>query len=78
MIGVGVILKGLLFLLGNYFVLLSDELVVKFVESLMIFGVYCDCLIVLCYIGKGEDDSVGLMEKVFLVMYSVKGLECKL
>ncbi|EJL6267112.1 acyl-CoA dehydrogenase [Vibrio cholerae] len=76
--GVGAILKGLLFPLGNHFAPPSDELAVKLAESLMTPGAHRDRLTALCYIGKGEDDSVGLMEKAFLAMYSVKGLERKL
>ncbi|WP_154806874.1 acyl-CoA dehydrogenase [Vibrio cholerae] len=76
--GVGAILKGLLFPLGNHFAPPSDELAIKLAESLMTPGAHRDRLTALCYIGKGEDDSVGLMEKAFLAMYSVKGLERKL
>ncbi|WP_146492810.1 acyl-CoA dehydrogenase domain-containing protein, partial [Vibrio sp. T20] len=31
-----------------------------------------------CYIGKEEDDSVGLMENAFNAMYSIKPLERKI
>lgn len=71
-------MKGLLFPLGNHFAPPSDELAVKLAESLMTPGAHRDRLTALCYIGKGEDDNVGLMEKAFLAMYSVKGLERKL
>ncbi len=63
--GVGTILKGLLFPLGNHFAPPSDELAVKLAESLMTPGAHRDRLTALSYIGKGEDDSVGLMEKRF-------------
>ncbi|MBC5852213.1 acyl-CoA dehydrogenase [Vibrio metschnikovii] len=72
---VGGLLKGLIFPLGNHYQAPSDTLTVKIAESLMTPGAHRDRLTHLCYIGKDEDDSVGLMEKAFLAMYSVKGLE---
>lgn len=72
---VGGLLKGLIFPLGNHYQAPSDTLTVKIAESLMTPGAHRDRLTHLCYIGKDEDDSVGLMEQAFLAMYSVKGLE---
>ncbi|OLQ88068.1 acyl-CoA dehydrogenase [Vibrio panuliri] len=76
--GVGRLLKGLVFPLGNHFKKPSDELSVKLAESLMTPGAHRDRLTHLCYIGDKADDSVGLMENAFLAMYSVQGIERKL
>lgn len=75
---VGRLLKGLVFPLGNHYQKPSDNLTVKLAESLMTPGAHRDRLTHLCYIGKDENDSVGLMENAFLAMYGVKGLERKL
>ncbi|WP_159738894.1 acyl-CoA dehydrogenase [Vibrio atypicus] len=75
---VGRLLKGLIFPLGNHYEKPSDNLTVKLAESLMTPGTHRDRLTHLCYIGKEEDDSVGLMENAFIAMYNVKGLERKL
>ncbi len=75
---VGKLLKGLLFPLGNHFDAPSDTLTVNIAESIMTPGAHRDRLTHLCYVGKDENDSVGLMEKAFLAMYGVKGLERKL
>lgn len=37
-----------------------------------------DRLTHLCYVGKHEDDPVGLMERAFVAMYEVKDLERKI
>lgn len=75
---VGKLLKGLLFPLGNHYQAPSNDLTLAVAESLMIPGAHRDRLTHLCYIGKGEDDSVGLMEKAFLSLYAIQGLEKKL
>ncbi|MCG6334674.1 acyl-CoA dehydrogenase [Vibrio alginolyticus] len=75
---VGGVLKGLLFPLGNHFNKPSDELCVNLAEAMMTPGAQRDRLTHLCYIGKLEDDSVGLMENAFLAMYDIKPLERKL
>ncbi len=75
---VGGVLKGLLFPLGNHFKAPSDELCVSLAEAMMTPGAQRDRMTSLCYIGKAEDDSVGLMERAFLAMYDVKPLERKL
>ncbi|OLQ90066.1 acyl-CoA dehydrogenase [Vibrio ponticus] len=75
---VGRLLKVLLFPVGNHFEKPSDELTVKLAESLMTPGAHRDRLTHLCYIGKQEDDNVGLMENAFLAMYGVKSIERKL
>ncbi|CAM3219356.1 Acyl-coenzyme A dehydrogenase [Vibrio neptunius] len=75
---VGGLLKVLIFPLGNHFAKPSDTLTVKLAESLMTPGAHRDRLTHLCYIGKAEDDSVGLMENAFLAMYGVQSLERKL
>lgn len=72
---VGVVMKGLLFPLGNHYQAPSDQLSVRIAESLMTPGAHRDRLTHLCYVGQDENDSVGLIEKAFLAMYSVKGLE---
>ncbi|MGC9423076.1 acyl-CoA dehydrogenase [Vibrio sp.] len=72
---VGMAMKGLLFPLGNHYQAPSDDLTVKIAASLMTPGAHRDRLTHLCYVGQDENDSVGLMEKAFLAMYSVKGLE---
>ncbi|RJX73603.1 acyl-CoA dehydrogenase [Vibrio sinensis] len=75
---VGRILKVLVFPLGNHFDKPSDDLSVRLAESLMTPGAHRDRLTHLCYIGDQEDDCVGLMERAFLAMYGVKGIERKL
>ncbi|WP_038174543.1 MULTISPECIES: acyl-CoA dehydrogenase [Vibrio] len=75
---VGRLLKVLIFPLGNRYTKPSDDLTVKLADSLMTPGAHRDRLTHLCYVGKGDDDSVGLMENAFLAMYSVKSLERKL
>jgi len=75
---IGRLLKVLVFPLGNHFAKPSDDLTVKLAESLMTPGAQRDRLTNLCYVGKDENDSVGLMETAFLAMYEVKSLERKL
>ncbi|MDC5810664.1 acyl-CoA dehydrogenase [Vibrio europaeus] len=75
---VGRLLKVLIFPLGNHFEKPSDDLTVKLAEALMTPGAQRDRLTNLCYVGKDENDSVGLMETAFLAMYDIKGLERKL
>jgi hypothetical protein len=75
---VGRLLKVIIFPLGNRYEKPSDNLTVKLAESLMTPGAHRDRLTHLCYVGKEEDDSVGLMENAFLAMYSIKSLERKL
>ncbi len=76
--GVGKVLKGLLFPLGNHFEAPSTDLTMDVAQSMMTPGAHRDRLTHLCYIGEGEDDSVGLMERAFVTLYSVHGLERKL
>ncbi|MGL4224072.1 MAG: acyl-CoA dehydrogenase [Vibrio sp.] len=76
--GIGLLLKGLLFPLGNHFAPPSDELALKIADSLMTPGAHRDRLTQLCYIGQSDNDSIGLIENAFLAMYSIKGLERKL
>ncbi len=75
---VGVLLKTLIFPLGNHFKKPSDELAVKLAESLMTPGAHRDRLTHLCYIGDEANDNVGLMERAFLAMYDIKPIERKL
>lgn len=75
---VGGVLKGLLFPLGNHFNKPSDELSMRIAEAMMTPGAQRDRLTHLCYVGKAEDDNIGLMEKAFLAMYEIKPLERKL
>ncbi|KJY83193.1 acyl-CoA dehydrogenase [Vibrio galatheae] len=75
---VGRLLKVIIFPLGNHYTKPSDDLTVKLAESLMTPGAQRDRLTNLCYVGKDDNDSVGLMEEAFLAMYGIKGLERKL
>lgn len=75
---VGKLMKGVLFPLGNHFEAPSNDLTLSVAETLMTPGAHRDRLTHLCYIGKEDNDSVGLMENAFLAMYSVQGLERKL
>ncbi|TFH92823.1 acyl-CoA dehydrogenase [Vibrio ouci] len=75
---VGRLLKVIIFPLGNNFAKPSDDLTVKLAESLMTPGAHRDRLTNLCFVGKDENDSVGLMENAFLAMYDIKSLERKL
>ncbi|NOH79529.1 acyl-CoA dehydrogenase [Vibrio sp. RE86] len=75
---VGRLLKVIIFPLGNHFTKPSDDLSVKLAESLMTPGAHRDRLTHLCFVGKDENDSVGLMENAFLAMYDIKSLERKM
>lgn len=75
---VGGVLKGLLFPLGNHFSKPSDELSTRIAEAIMTPGAQRDRLTHLCYVGKADDDNIGLMENAFLAMYDIKPLERKL
>ncbi len=75
---VGRVLKGLLFPLGNHFEKPADGVTLDIAKSLMVPGRDRDRLTELCYIGKGEDDNVGLIENAFIAMYGIKDLEKKL
>ncbi|RTZ15663.1 acyl-CoA dehydrogenase [Vibrio aquaticus] len=75
---VGRLLKVIIFPLGNHFAKPSDDLTVKLAESLMTPGAHRDRLTNLCFVGKDENDSVGLMENAFLAMYDIKSLERKM
>ncbi|WP_417877121.1 acyl-CoA dehydrogenase [Vibrio sp.] len=75
---VGGVLKGLLFPLGNHFNKPSDELSTRIAEAIMTPGAQRDRLTHLCYVGKADDDNIGLMENAFLAMYDIKPLERKL
>ncbi len=74
----GHMLSVLVFPLGNRFKKPADQLSVKIAESLMTPGAHRDRLTHLCYVGVKEDDAVGLMERAFIKLYSVRGLERKL
>jgi alkylation response protein AidB-like acyl-CoA dehydrogenase len=74
----GNMLSVLVFPLGNRFKKPSDKLTVKIAESLMTPGAHRDRLTHLCYVGKKEDDAVGLIERAFIKMYEIRGLERKL
>ncbi|MDR9829299.1 acyl-CoA dehydrogenase [Vibrio sp. FNV 38] len=76
--GVGGLLKSLIFPLGNHFKKPSDDLTVEIAQSLMTPGAHRERLTKLCYIGPEEDDSVGLMERAFIAMYDIKGIERKI
>jgi len=75
---VGGVLKGLLFPLGNHFEMPGTDLTLDVAKSVMTPGAHRDRLTHLCYIGDSEDDSVGLMERAFVKLYSIHGLERKL
>lgn len=74
----GRMLSTLVFPLGNHFKKPADRLSVKIAESIMTPGAHRDRLTHLCYIGKDEDDSIGLIERAFIKMYEIRGLERKL
>ncbi|WEM43304.1 acyl-CoA dehydrogenase [Photobacterium sp. DA100] len=76
--GVGRLLRTLLFPLGIHYAAPKDEVAVKIAELLMRPGKQRDRLTHLCYVGKQEDDPVGLMERAFIAMYGVKDLERKI
>lgn len=71
-------LTGLIFPFGNGFKRPADRLSIEIAENMMTPGAQRDRLTHLCYIGKGENDKVGVMEMAFLAMYGVRGLEKKL
>ncbi len=75
---VGYLLKGIVFPLGNHFKKPSDELSLQIADSLMTPGAHRDRLTHLCYVGKDESDSVGLVEAAFQAMYGIRSLERKL
>lgn len=77
-VGVGGLLKGIIFPLGNHFKQPSDDLTVEIAQSMMTPGAHRERLTKLCYIGQSEDDSVGLMERAFVAMYDIKGIERKI
>ncbi|MGO3798588.1 MAG: acyl-CoA dehydrogenase [Vibrio casei] len=72
------ILKVLVFPLGNRFKAPSDKQKSKVAESLMTPGAHRERLTHLCYIGKDDDDNVGLIERAFIAMYDIRHLERKL
>jgi len=74
----GHMLSGLVFPLGNHFKKPADRLSVKIAESLMTPGAHRDRLTHLCYVGKDDNDAVGLLEQAFLKMYAIRSLERKL
>ena len=74
----GIALKGLLFPLGNHFKAPSHDLCVRIAEAIMTPGVQRERLTHLCYVGKDENDNIGLMDRAFLAMYEIKPLEIKL
>ena len=76
--GIGRLLRTLLFPLGIHYAAPKDEVAVKIAELLMRPGKQRDRLTHLCYVGKHEDDPVGLMERAFVAMYEVKDLERKI
>ena len=75
---VGMALKVVIFPLGNHFKMPSDELTIQVANSLMVPGAHRDRLTGLCYIGKGEDDPVGLVDLAFKEMYAIRSLDQKL
>lgn len=75
---VGYLLKGLVFPLGNHFKMPSDDLSLQISDSLMTPGAHRDRLTHLCYVGKDDSDSVGLVEQAFQAMYGIRALERKM
>lgn len=73
----GKFLNFLVFPLGNRFKKASDDNAVAIANSLMTPGAHRDRLTHLCYVGKDNDDPVGLMENAFMAMYKVRGHERK-
>lgn len=74
----GRMLSVIVFPLGNHFKKPADKLAIKIAESLMTPGAHRDRLTHLCYVGKKEDDAIGLIERAFIKMYEIRGLERKL
>jgi hypothetical protein len=71
-------LKALLFPLGNHYKLPDDKLALRIANKLMVPGEDRDRLTHLCHVGQDENDSIGLLERAFIAMHDIKGLEKKL
>ncbi|BAX52695.1 Acyl-coenzyme A dehydrogenase [Photobacterium damselae subsp. piscicida] len=76
--GVGGLLRTLTFPLGIHYAAPKDELSIEIAKLLMKPGAHRERLTHLCYIGQKEDDAVGLLERAFVALYEVKGIEKKL
>ncbi|MGR5177259.1 acyl-CoA dehydrogenase [Vibrio mediterranei] len=74
----GKTLKTLLFPLGNHYKLPDDKVTLRIANKLMVPGEARDRLTHLCYVGKDDSDSIGLLESAFVAMHDIKGLEKKL
>ena len=73
--GVGSLLRMLLFPLGIRYQAPKDEVTVKVAELLMTPGAHRERLSHLCYIGDKDDDPVAIIERAFVAMHEVKGIE---
>ena len=73
--GVGPLLRVLLFPLGIRYPAPKDKVTVKVAELLMTPGAHRERLSHLCYIGDKDDDPVAIMERAFVAMHGVKGIE---
>ncbi|MDA9555876.1 acyl-CoA dehydrogenase [Vibrio sp.] len=75
---IGNFMRAMVFPIGNHYAMPDHKLAVKLSVSLMTPGEQRERLSSLCYIGKGENDSVGIMEEAFHAMYSIRALEKRL
>lgn len=76
--GVGRLLRTMLFPLGIRYQAPKDEITVKIAELLMTPGAHRERLTHMCYVGDKDDDPVAIMERAFVAMHEVKGIERKL
>ncbi|UXI02267.1 acyl-CoA dehydrogenase [Photobacterium sp. TY1-4] len=76
--GIGRLVRTLVFPLGIHYPAPKDELSLAITEALMTPGAQRDRLTHLCYIGEKENDPVAIMERAFVAMHAVKGIEKKI
>ncbi|MDF2185870.1 acyl-CoA dehydrogenase [Grimontia hollisae] len=76
--GVGFSLRAILFPLGMHYNAPSDKLATQIADLMMTPGAHRERLTHLCYVGDKADDPVGIMERAFEAMVSVKPLEKKM
>lgn len=76
--GMGSLLRVINFPFGISYNAPSDELSTQIADLIMTPGSHRDRLTSLCYIGEKENDPVAIMERAFIAMYNVRGLEQKM
>ncbi|USD64160.1 acyl-CoA dehydrogenase [Vibrio sp. SCSIO 43136] len=74
----GIMLKALVFPLGNRYRKPEDDLAIEISKRLMVPGAERDRLTKLCYVGKDNSDPIGLMENAFIALYNIRDLEKKM